>query len=66
MASHLFRAYAWLRNYGQLPGPGAWVNQTGIFIRAVDFCDLMISKMNDCRKKQNEENELKLKLLGKR
>jgi len=61
----LFRAYSWLKNYNQLPEPGGWANQTGKFIRAVEFCDLVVVKMNECRQERNKQLELKAKLLGK-
>jgi hypothetical protein len=47
----LFSAYKWLKNYNILPIEGGLQNQSAKFVRTVEYCDIIASKMQSIKEK---------------
>ncbi len=51
----LFTAYQWLKNYGLMPAPGGYLQQSSAFLDAVAWCDSVHSAFMRTRDRRNEE-----------
>jgi hypothetical protein len=51
----LFQAYQWLKNYGQMPAPGGFLQQSAAFVDAVAWCDTVHSAFARARERRNAD-----------
>lgn len=51
----LFHSYTWMKNYSQSPLTGGMLQQPARFVKAVNFCDWVVSETNRL-KKDHEDN----------
>jgi len=59
--SDIMQAYVWLKNYNMLPYPGTWVKQPSIFIKCVEWLDIISGAW---QRKQQEIKATQQKLVN--
>lgn len=53
----LFKAFIWFKNYNLFPSPGTWIEQTAIFLKTIEFCELMNTRLIKMKEEHNKQIE---------